>query len=190
VRVVAVGAILLGGAALAQGSTQIMTSAPAQSVTVNDWYKQSVYDPSNNKIGEIKDVLLSPDGKVNALIVGVAGFLGMGEKDVAVPFTAVKHTTKDGKVYLTLDTTKDALKAAPGLQYDQSSTTWVPEKDVNRARLRNPTVVGAIDRPHFSVGGSRAVLAKASLRDGRSSVTCRPPAPMCHHRGFPPGIAA
>ena len=93
---IAVGAILLGGAALAQGSTQIMTSVPAQSVTVNDWYKQSVYAPSNNKIGEIKDVLLSPDGKINAnaLIVGVGGFLGMGEKDVAVPFTAVSTPRK------------------------------------------------------------------------------------------------
>lgn len=118
----------LGGAALAQEKTQIMTSVPAQSVTVNDWIKQSVYDPSNNKIGEITDVLLSPDGKVNALIVGVGGFLGIGEKDVALPFTAVKHTTRDGKVYLTLDTTKDALKAAPGLKYDRTSTTWVPDK--------------------------------------------------------------
>ena len=67
------------------------------------------------------------DGKVNALIIGVGGFLGMGEKDVAVPFSAVKHTTRDGKVYLTLDTTKDALKAAPGLKYDRSTTTWMPE---------------------------------------------------------------
>ena len=125
---IAVGAVLLGGTALAQGSTQIMTSVPAQSVTVKDWYKQSVYDPSNSKIGEIEDVLLSPDGKVSALIVGVGGFLGMGEKDVALPFSAVKHTTRDGKVYLTLDTTKDALKAAPGLKYDRSSTSWVPEK--------------------------------------------------------------
>ena len=125
---VALGAVLLGGAALAQGSTQIMTSVPAQSVTVKDWYKQSVYDPSNNKIGEIDDVLLSPDGKVNALIVGVGGFLGMGEKHVALPFNAVKHTAKDGKVYLTLDTTRDALKAAPGLKYDRKSTSWVPDK--------------------------------------------------------------
>ena len=91
---IAVGAVLLGGTALAQGSTQIMTSVPAQSVTVKDWYKQSVYDPSNNKIGEIEDVLLSPDGKVSALIVGVGGFLGMGEKDVAVPFSAVKQDRK------------------------------------------------------------------------------------------------
>ena len=105
-----------------------MNSVPAQSVTVTDWYKQSVYDPSNSKIGEIMDVLLSSDGKVNALIVGVGGFLGMGEKDVAVPFSAIKHTTRDGKVYLTLDTTKDALKAAPGLRFDRSTTTWVPDK--------------------------------------------------------------
>jgi len=123
---IAVGSMLLGGAAFAQGSAQIMTSVPAQSVTVKDWYNQSVYDPSNNKIGEIQDVLLSPDGKVTALIVGVGGFLGMGEKDVAVPFSAVKHTTRDGKVYLTLDTTKDALKSAPGLKYDRNSTTWMP----------------------------------------------------------------
>ena len=109
------------------GRAQIMNSVPAQSVTVTDWYKQSVFNHSNSKIGEIKDVLLSQDGKVTALITGVGGFLGMGEKDVAVLFDAVKHTVKDGKAYLTLDTTKDALKAAPGLKYDRNTTTWVPD---------------------------------------------------------------
>jgi sporulation protein YlmC with PRC-barrel domain len=118
--------LALSGAALAQ-APQLVPSVPAHSVTVTDWYKQSVYDPSNNKIGEIMDVLLSPDGKVNALIIGVGGFLGMGEKDVAVPFDAVKHATRDGKVYLTLDTTKDALKAAPSLRYDRNTTTWIPD---------------------------------------------------------------
>ena len=122
----AAGLLFLSGAAFAE-TPQIMSSVPAQSVTVTDWYKQSVYDPANSKIGEIMDVLLSADGKVNALIIGVGGFLGMGEKDVAVPFGAVKHTVKDGKVYLTLDTTKDALKAAPGLKYDRATTSWVPE---------------------------------------------------------------
>jgi len=110
------------------GSARVISSVPAQSVTVTDWYKQSVYDPSNAKIGEVKDVLLTPDGKVSALIIGVGGFLAMGEKDVAVAFDSVKHTTKDGKAYLALDTTKDALKAAPGLKYDRSTTTWVPER--------------------------------------------------------------
>src|SRR5262245_28220329 len=120
------GALMLSTAAIAQ-PVQIMSSVPPQSVTVTDWYKQSVYDPSNSKIGEIKDVLLSQDGRVNAFIVGVGGFLGMGEKDVAVPFTAVKRTTKDNKAYLTLDTTKDALKNAPGLKYDRSAMSWVPD---------------------------------------------------------------
>jgi hypothetical protein len=46
---------------------------------------------------------------------------------VAVPFTAVKHTMKDKKIYLTMDTTKDALKGAPGLKYDRESTSWVPD---------------------------------------------------------------
>jgi sporulation protein YlmC with PRC-barrel domain len=124
----AVGTVMLASVALGQAATQTMTSVPPQSVTVTDWYRQSIYDASNNKIGEVDDVLLSPDGKVSALIVGVGGFLGIGEKHVALPFNAVKRTTKDGKANLTLDTTRDALNAAPGLKYDRNSTSWVPDK--------------------------------------------------------------
>jgi sporulation protein YlmC with PRC-barrel domain len=128
---VTAAALIAGTAAFAQpmsaGRAELMTSLPANSVTVTDWYKQSVYDPSNNKIGEIMDVLMTPDGHATALIVGVGGFLGAGEKDVAVPFSAIKHTTKDNKAYLTMDATKDALKSAPGFKYDRDKTTWVPE---------------------------------------------------------------
>jgi hypothetical protein len=112
---------------VSSGRADLMTSVPTNSTTVADWYKQNVYDPSNNKIGEIMDVLVSPDGHATALIVGVGGFLGAGEKDVAVPFTAVKHTMKDNSVYLTMDTTKDALKSAPGFKYDKDKTTWIPD---------------------------------------------------------------
>ena len=77
------------------------------------------------------NVLVSPDGKVTVLIIGVGGFLGISAKDVAVPFNEVKHTMRDGKVYLTLDTTRDVLKAAPGLKYDRKSTTWVPDTGGN-----------------------------------------------------------
>src|ERR1700746_901136 len=103
----------------ATGHAELMSSLPANSATVTDWYKQSVYDPSDNKIGEVMDVLLTPDGKATAVIVGVGGFLGAGEKDVAVPFSAIKHTMKNNKVYLTMDTNKDALKAAPGFKYER-----------------------------------------------------------------------
>src|SRR5262245_58985894 len=57
-------------------AAQIHTSLPAESATVTHWYKQNVYDPSDNKIGEIMDVLVDRDGKITALIVGVGGFLG------------------------------------------------------------------------------------------------------------------
>jgi sporulation protein YlmC with PRC-barrel domain len=126
------GMLIAGSAAFAQpmssGRTELMTSVPAKSVTVADWYKQSVYDPSDNKIGEIMDVLVAPTGQTAALIVGVGGFLGAGEKDVAVPFSAVKHTMKDNKAYLTMDTTKDALKAAPGFKYDKETTAWISDQ--------------------------------------------------------------
>jgi sporulation protein YlmC with PRC-barrel domain len=109
-------------------AAQIMTSIPTDSVTVTHWYKQNVYDPSDNKIGEIMDVLVERDGKVTALIIGVGGFLGMGEKDVAVPFNAVRVTSKDNnKWYLVMNSTKDALKSAKGFKYDRNAMTWIPE---------------------------------------------------------------
>jgi sporulation protein YlmC with PRC-barrel domain len=114
--------------AMSSGRAQMMTSVPTSSKTVTDWYKQDVYDPSDSKIGQIMDVLVSNNGQVNALIVGVGGFLGAGEKDVAVPFDSVKPTTKNNKTYLTMDTTKDALKSAPGFKYDSNKTAWVPDK--------------------------------------------------------------
>ncbi|MGA9947033.1 MAG: PRC-barrel domain-containing protein [Xanthobacteraceae bacterium] len=121
----------MSSAALAQqmsaGSTDLMTAVPASSLTVTDWYKQAVYDQSNSKIGDVSDVLVGPSGQVNAVIVGVGGFLGAGAKDVAVSFSSIKQTMKDNKIYLTMDTTKDALKTAPGFKYDSDKTSWVPD---------------------------------------------------------------
>ena len=70
-----------------------------------------------------------PDGRVDALIVGVGGFLGVGAKDVAVNFNAVKQIKRDNKVYLTVNATKDELKAAPGFKYDRETTAWVPDSN-------------------------------------------------------------
>ena len=132
VAILFAGFLLAGSAAYAQqfsaGGADLLTSVPQSSRTVTDWYKQNVYDPNNHKIGEIMDVLVEPSGQVNAAIVGVGGFLGTGEKDIAVKFNAIKATTKDNKVHLSMDTTKDALKNAPGFKYDSNKTTWVPDR--------------------------------------------------------------
>jgi len=129
----AVALSLVSFAAFAQGAaptTGLQTQIPSNAVTVTDWYKQSVYDPKDNKIGEIKDVLVDhKDGRVTSVIIGVGGFLGAGEKDVAAPLSAIKVTNKNNnKWYLVMDTTKDALKNAPGFKYDKDATTWVPDK--------------------------------------------------------------
>src|SRR5262249_2595776 len=112
----------------AYAATTTMSAAPADSWTVTNYYKQSVYDPKQTKIGDVDDGLLDKSGKVTGLVVGVGGFLGAGEKDVIVPFTAVKTEKKNDKWWLTLDQTKDDLKSAPGFKYDKASTTWVPDK--------------------------------------------------------------
>jgi sporulation protein YlmC with PRC-barrel domain len=109
-------------------AAQIMPTIPNEAVTVTHWYKQNVYDPADNKIGEVMDVLVDKSGKATALIIGVGGFLGAGEKDVAVPFEAVRTTQKgDNKWYLVMNSTKDALKNAKGFKYDRNAMTWMPE---------------------------------------------------------------
>jgi sporulation protein YlmC with PRC-barrel domain len=118
-------ALFISTAALAAGNAQLMTTVPASSLTVTDWYKQDVYNPSNTKIGEVMDVLVEPNGQISTVIVGVGGFLGVDEKDVAVNFNSIQKTMKDNKVYLTIDATKEALKNAPGFKYDSDKTTWV-----------------------------------------------------------------
>jgi sporulation protein YlmC with PRC-barrel domain len=127
-KVLSAAAVAVLLASSAAYSAEMMSSVPSSSKTVSDWYKQDVYDPSNSKIGKIDDVLVSDSGQVNALVVGVGGFLGAGEKDVAVPFNAVKWTSKDNKNYLTMTATKDDLKAAQGLKYDSTKTAWVPDQ--------------------------------------------------------------
>ena len=81
---------------LTAGPTAIFLRQPA-GTTVTKFYKQNVYDPSDNKIGGVDDILIDEEGRVTAVIIGVGGFFGMGEKDVAVPFSSVRASEKDDK---------------------------------------------------------------------------------------------
>jgi sporulation protein YlmC with PRC-barrel domain len=126
----AVALTLLSVSAFAQTNipaASLQTALPAESVTVTNWYKQNVYDPNDAKIGEIMDVLVNKSGQITSVIVGVGGFLGAGEKDVAVPMNAIHTKTKNDKPYLVMNSTKDALKNAPGFKYDKNTTTWAPD---------------------------------------------------------------
>ena len=99
---------------------------PEGALPVSEYYSQSVYDNRDSKIGTVNDMLLDDSGKINAVIIGVGGLLGVGEKNIAVPFSALKVTDKDGSRYLVLQTTKEALQTAPGYVYDSGKKVWMP----------------------------------------------------------------
>ncbi|MGB6176767.1 MAG: PRC-barrel domain-containing protein [Methylocella sp.] len=79
----------------------------------SDIYKADVYDNAQDKIGVVSDLIMDNNGNVTTAVVGVGGFLGVGQKDVAVPFKDLKVASRNGKDWLVLNQTKDELKAAP-----------------------------------------------------------------------------
>jgi sporulation protein YlmC with PRC-barrel domain len=75
---------------------------------------KDVYNDAGEKIGEIEDIIVTPNKSVSYAIVGVGGFLGIGSHDVAVPVGKFKQIT--GRIVLA-GATKDALKAIPKFEY-------------------------------------------------------------------------
>jgi sporulation protein YlmC with PRC-barrel domain len=68
------------------------------------------------QIGKIANLVFDQNGRLELAVIGVGGFLGIGEKDVAVPFEALKSEETGGKHVFVIDATKDQLKAAPAYQ--------------------------------------------------------------------------
>jgi hypothetical protein len=121
----AVAAIVaVTGFAQAQQATAL-TSRPPDASAVTNWYRQNVYNPSEQKIGKISDVLVEKDGRIAAFIVSVGGFLGMGEKHVAVPFMLCGQR-KGTQVVADNGCHQGTLKTAAGYKYDRAKATWEP----------------------------------------------------------------
>ena len=84
------------GAASAQTATnQVDSTTSATTHREGEWRGSklagvNVYNEANEKIGDINDVILDKSGKVENVVLGVGGFLGMGEHYVAVPFDKLK----------------------------------------------------------------------------------------------------
>lgn len=93
-----------------------LVASPGQ-VLVSDLVDQTVYNSANDdavSIGTVKDVVLNPDGSAQAAIIGVGGFLGVGEKDVAVGLDQLSWTRKpDKKRWLVIAAGREELDKAP-----------------------------------------------------------------------------
>ena len=79
----------------------------------------AVYDPTDQKIGTIDELVLNADGKVADVVLGVGGFLGAGEKRVAVPMADLKRGKND---HFVLAATKDSLKQMANFEFKTAST--------------------------------------------------------------------
>ncbi|WP_176086366.1 PRC-barrel domain-containing protein [Martelella sp. HB161492] len=103
------------------GDHQILAS------TVLGWpvYGMSAKDGKMQSIGDVNDIVMAPDGSAKALVIGVGGFLGVGEKNVAVAVDRVSWKASDEGNYLSVDATKEDLENAPAFEPDDTNVLRV-----------------------------------------------------------------
>lgn len=104
---------------------------------------QPVYSSAGDdaeEIGTINDIVFSSEGHITAVVIGVGGFLGIGEKAVAVDFGSLEFTlAQDNTERWVLPTTADALTAAPDFVWAEDEPV-----DVNDGGAMAPAVEPAV----------------------------------------------
>lgn len=113
----------------------------------NDLIGSNVYSPDGDSIGDVDDLIVSFDGTVDGVVIGVGGFLGIGKKDVALEMGSLStNTDENGNVRLTSSATKTDLEAAEAFvsaadqQAAKRAMENAPEVDPNAAA--NPAIDG------------------------------------------------
>ena len=137
IAVAALGAALASTAAFAQSSNTPQNASAKGEWQASKLIHLNVYNGQNQKIGDIKELMLDKSGKIANVVIGVGGFLGMGEHDVAVNFDRLKwsdaaattgssqpatpsqKTNHNYPDHAVLDATKDQLKSMPNFDYSK-----------------------------------------------------------------------
>ena len=102
----------------AAGSAKFVNSQRSDQFLASKFKGTDVVGTDNQKIGDVSDILFDKEGKIEAYVIGVGGFLGIGAKDVAIdPASFQPVPGKDATdTKLRLSMTKDELKAAPAFE--------------------------------------------------------------------------
>ena len=80
----------------------------------SDLLSQKITNPANETVGDINDLSIGSDGKIAAVLVGVGGFLGMGEKNVSLPYDQLTFSRDaNGRLVVSVNITKESLQSAP-----------------------------------------------------------------------------
>jgi sporulation protein YlmC with PRC-barrel domain len=115
-----------GSDLLSQGYEVVDTDGLASRLLGFPVYTSAANDAE--RLGEINDLVVNQDGQIAAVILGVGGFLGVGEKNVAVNYTDLQWVmAEDNTERLVLETTREALNDAPAVEIveDQPMQTAV-----------------------------------------------------------------
>jgi sporulation protein YlmC with PRC-barrel domain len=124
----ALGAASYSTAVLAQ-TTQPATSMPyVTEQPAGEWlahvmFGAVVQNTAGEVVGDINDLVFSPAGHISTVVLGIGGILGMGEKNVAVPYSALSFKAgADGARIIVVAPTKDELKLAPVFKATEKTT--------------------------------------------------------------------
>ena len=79
----------------------------------NEYTNQDVYNAAGENLGTIRDLLIGPDGKAAAAVINVGRFLGIGDKEIAVPFAALRVERHGDSRRIVIDAMKEGVQAAP-----------------------------------------------------------------------------
>jgi sporulation protein YlmC with PRC-barrel domain len=110
-----------------------LTEVPADKISADNLMGTTVYGADDAKVGEIGDVVLSTDNRIDAVVVDVGGFLGIGAKPVAIGMDKLKFMAdKNGKQYLYTSFTKEQFEAQAA--YDKGN--YAEKRDEQRMILQ------------------------------------------------------
>lgn len=118
------GLTLIAGPTLAEdkATTTTTTTTHSSSTTSVDAKKligEDVRNAAGDRVGDINTVILDKSGQVKAVVVGVGGFLGVGEREVAMQWHELKMSPKGD--YVIANVTKDQVKAMPEYKFNDKS---------------------------------------------------------------------
>ncbi len=97
----------------AQAPLSFVEQQNPSEVLGTDFVGTPVVTKDGQQIGKISNLVFDQDGHIELAVIGIGGFLGIGEKEVAVPFDALKSEVVNNKHAFTVDATKEQIKAAP-----------------------------------------------------------------------------
>jgi len=126
---------------------EIVTEQEETQVLASTYIGQSVYNAEDKSIGDISDLVFNKDGGIQAAIIGVGGFLGIGQKDVAVKFDRIEiqREPDSADVKLVTDMTADQLKQAPAFKNLQTK--------MNEQNANQPATGGGMSGTGTTGGG-------------------------------------